>query len=142
MSFLMEFEQMKETFLHFILDKQLVNATFSQVRQKSNEIKRVKLKPVEIKNNYYIQFEYQYERILKHKNVSLEEFNEHFDTLLAQFRQIHAQFLNETVQIKLSKKNKVLWKSEKTKEPVQINLSHNRKKQYLLDENKKYPFLV
>lgn len=138
----MEFEQMKETFLHFILDKQLVNATFSQVRQKSNEIKRVKLKPVEIKNNYYIQFEYQYERILKHKNVSLEEFNEHFDTLLAQFRQIHAQFLNETVQIKLSKKNKVLWKSEKTKEPVQINLSHNRKKQYLLDENKKYPFLV
>lgn len=138
----MEFEQMKETFLNFILNKQLVNATFSQPRQKSNELKRVKLKPVEIKKTYYIQLEYQYERILKHENVLLENFEEHFNILLSQFRQIYAQFLSEIVQVKLSKKNKVTWKSDKTKETAQVNLSHNRKKQYLLDETKKYPFLV
>lgn len=138
----MNFEQMKETFLHFILDKQLVSATFSQPRQKSNELKRVKLKPVEIKKTYCIQFEYQYERILKHENISLEDFEQHFNHLLSEFRQIYAQFLNETVQIKLSKKNKVFWKSEKTKEAVQVNLSHNRQKQYLLDESKPHPFLI
>lgn len=133
---------MKEQFLNFISNKQLVNATFSQPRQKSNEIKRVKLKPVEIKNKYHIQFEYHYERILKHENILLDDLKTHIETLLTQFRQIHAQFLNETVHIKLSKKNKVLWKTEKTKEISHINLSHNRKKQYLLDETKKYPFLI
>lgn len=138
----MEFNQMKDSFLNFILNKQLVTSTFSQPRQKSSELKRVKLKPVEIKNTYYIQLEYQYERILKHENIPLNEFEKSFDILLSQFRQIYAEFLNETVQIKLSKKNKVFWKSDKTSTPKEVSLSHNRKKQYLLDESKSYPFLI
>ncbi|MFJ8063477.1 methyltransferase [Psychrobacillus sp. NPDC096426] len=138
----MEFQEMKAYLIDQIVNKQLVAATISQPRAKSNEVKRVKLKPIEIKNMYHIQLEYQYERILKHENVPLESFAETLDDLLEQFRQVHADFTREKVQVQLSKKNKVMWKSEKTDDAKQVNLSHNRKKNYLLDENKSYPFLI
>ncbi|TQR21539.1 class I SAM-dependent methyltransferase [Psychrobacillus vulpis] len=138
----MEFQEMKEYLIDQLLNKQLIAATISQPRAKSNEVKRVKLKPIEIKKIYHIQLEYQYERILKHENITLDELSNSLDELLEQFRQIHADFTSEKVQIQLSKKNKVMWKSEKTDSAKTVNLSHNRKKNYLLDENTPYPFLI
>ncbi|WP_332646460.1 class I SAM-dependent methyltransferase [Lysinibacillus sp. 54212] len=138
----MDFEQMKEQFLALLSNKSLALATISQPRQKSNELKRVKLKPIELKGVYMIQLEYQYERILKHENIPLHAFNEHWDKLLEQFRQIHAAFADQTIHIQLSKKNKVLWKSDQQSTAKEINLSHNRKKQYLLDADTPYPFLI
>ena len=138
----MDFEQMKTQFLALLNEKTLVNATISQPRQKSNELKRVKLKPIELKGVYTIQLEYQYERILKHENIPLDAFAPHFDLLLEQFRQVHAQFTDQSVHVQLSKKNKVLWKSDKQTAVKEVNLSHNRKKQYLLDDATPYPFLI
>ena len=138
----MDFEQMKAQFLALLNEKNLVNATISQPRQKSNEVKRVKLKPIELKGVYTIQLEYQYERILKHENIPLDAFASHFNLLLEQFRQIHAQFTDQSVHVQLSKKNKVLWKSDKQTAVKEVNLSHNRKKQYLLDDATPYPFLI
>ena len=138
----MDFEQMKAQFLALLNEKTLVNATISQPRQKSNKVKRVKLKPIELKGVYTIQLEYQYERILKHENIPLDAFAPHFDLLLEQFRQVHAQFTDQSVHVQLSKKNKVLWKSDKQTAVKEVNLSHNRKKQYLLDDATPYPFLI
>lgn len=138
----MDFEQMKEQLLTLLNSQTLISATISQPRQKSNEVKRVKLKPVELRGVYTIQLEYQFERILKHENVALEDFVQHLDRLLEQFRQIHAEFTTENIQVQLSKKNKVLWKSDKLAQAKQVNLSHNRKKQYLLDDATPYPFLI
>ena len=138
----MDFEQMKAQFLALLNEKTLVNATISQPRQKSNELKRVKLKPIELKGVYTIQLEYQYERILKHENIPLDAFAPHFNLLLEQFRQVHAQFTDQSVHVQLSKKNKVLWKSDKQTAVKEVNLSHNRKKQYLLDDATPYPFLI
>lgn len=138
----MTFEEMQSQFLDKIAAQKLVQATISQPRLKSNECKRVKLKPLLLKNEYHIQIEYQYERILKHENVLLKDFPQHFEQLLTDFRQIHVQFTDETAHIQLSKKNKVIYKSDQTKQPKQVHLSHNRKKQYLLDETVVHPFLV
>ena len=138
----MDFEQMKAQFLALLNEKNLVNATISQPRQKSNEVKRVKLKPIELKGVYTIQLEYQYERILKHENIPLDAFASKFDVLLEQFRQIHAQFTEQAIHVQLSKKNKVLWKSDKQATVKKVNLSHNRKKHYLLDDATPYPFLI
>ena len=89
-----------------------------------------------------IQFEYQYDRILKHENILLDQVATKIEQIFNDFRQMHAQFSDETVQIQLSKKNKVVWKSDKKQEATPINLSHNRKKQYLLDADKPHPFLI
>lgn len=133
---------MKQRILELVHSKKLIHATISQPRKKSNELKRVKLKPVEIKGQYHIQIEYQYERILKHENILLEEFPHSFDYLMEHFRQIHGQFTDCTIQIQLSKKNKVTWKEERTEKTRKVSLYHNRKKNYLLDESTIYPFLV
>ena len=138
----MEFEQMKVQLLALISNKTLIQATISQPRQKSNDLKRVKLKPVEIREEYMIQLEYQYERILKHENVTLQDLAAKLDMLFEQFRQVHAEFQEQTIQVQLSKKNKVLWKSSQNATAKQVDLSHNRKKRYLLDDSRVHPFLV
>ena len=138
----MELQEMQERLIKLLEDKQLISATISQPRSKSDELKRIKLKPVEIKGLYHIQFEYQYERVLKHENIELEQLRSKIEDLLQQFRQVQADFQEEKAHIQLSKKFKVLWKSEKVQTIKQVSLSHNRKKNYLLDEDTAYPFLV
>lgn len=138
----MIFEEMKTQLTERILQQQLVTATISQPRMKSNEVKRIKLKPILLKDVYHIQIEYQFERILKHENVPLEDFPVRLALFFNEYRQAHMDFIDEKVQIQLSKKNKVLWKSDKSAAPKQINLAHNRQKNYLLRENQPYPFLI
>lgn len=138
----MTFEEMKTQLMGRILQQQLVTATISQPRMKSNEVKRIKLKPLLLKDTYHIQVEYQFERILKHENVLLENFPKKLEAFFNDYRQAHIDFIDENIQVQLSKKNKVLWKSDKSSTPKQVNLAHNRKKNYLLAEDKPYPFLI
>jgi SAM-dependent methyltransferase len=138
----MDYQEMLDQITDLINNKHLISATISQPRAKSDEVKRVRLKPIELKGIYMIQFEYQYERVLKHENLDLSDVPEKLNLLLQQFRQVQAEFTEEKIQIQLSKKFKVLWKSERINSKKVVNLSHNRKKNYLLDEDTLYPFLV
>ncbi|MFX3674988.1 MAG: SAM-dependent methyltransferase [Paenisporosarcina sp.] len=138
----MEYQEMLEQITHLIENKTLIAATISQPRAKLEELQRVRLKPVELKGVYHVQFEYQYERVLKHENIELAEVEAKLDELLQQFRQVQAEFTEEKIHIQLSKKFKVLWKSDRTVSKKAVNLSHNRKKNYLLNEDTAYPFLV
>jgi SAM-dependent methyltransferase len=138
----MDYQEMLDQITDLIKNKHLISATISQPRAKSDEVKRVRLKPIELKGIYMIQFEYQYERVLKHENLDLSDVPVKLNLLLQQFRQVQAEFTEEKIQIQLSKKFKVLWKSERVNSKKVVNLSHNRKKNYLLDEDTLYPFLV
>lgn len=124
-----------------IINEQLINATISQPRMRSNEVKRIKLKPVMVKELYHIQVEYQYERILKHDNILLADFPAKLATIFTDFRQAQWRFAEESIHIQLSKKNKVLWK-QNAEQAMNASLTHNRKKQYVLEDNTAYPFLV
>lgn len=137
----MELQTMNAQLTERLERKELVSGTISQPRSKSNEIKRVKIKPVEIKGQYFVQFEYQYEHVLKHENLPMAESVAKLAELFEDYRQGLLQFSTEKVQIQLSKKFKVSWKGERTaaKSP---ELAHNRKKKYLLEDGIPYPFLV
>lgn len=138
----MEFEQYIQQLTEKIQQEPLINATISQPRMKSDELKRVRLKPVELRGELYIQFEYQYERVLNHENILLSEIEMEIDQLANRFRQFHIEFQEEQIHMQISKKYKVLWKSKKVQSKKEVNLTHNRKKNYLLDEEKPYPFLM
>lgn len=138
----MQFEELVDVLTRQMTDGSFIGGTISQARTKTDELKRVKIKPVEIKGQLHIQFEYQYERVLNHENVTPDVLREHLQQLLERFRQLHAEFSDEKIQVQLTKKFKVMWKSEKAASEKVVNLSHNRKKNYLLDENTAYPFLV
>lgn len=138
----MEFNELKETFVQKVMNELFIHGTISQPRQKSNDLKRVRLKKIALQNELYIQFEYQYERILKHENILLKDIGHVLAPLLEEFRQVHAQFETEQIHIQISKKFKVMWKTTKEVVKKTANLEHNRKKNYLLDENTVHPFLV
>lgn len=137
----MDIQTMNDQLSDLLNRQELVTGTISQPRLKSNYVKRIKLKPVEIKNQYFIQFEYQHEHILKHENLPVSEATEKLSSLFEEFRQGLFQFTSEKVQLQLSKKFKVSWKTEQT-ESKSVELSHNRKKRYLLEDGIAYPFLV
>ena len=138
----MEYIDMFQQLLKLIENKTLIAATVSQPRSKTDEVKRVKMKPVELKGIYHVQLEYQYERILKHENIELSNLAPKLEELLQQFRQVQAEFEEQKIHIQMSKKFKVLWKSDQVQTKKVVNLSHNRKKNYLLSEDTAYPFLV
>ncbi len=137
----MELQTMHAQLAEKLQIQALVNATISQPRLKSDELKRVKLKPVELKEGYRIQFEYQYEQTLSHQNLDVEAASAELTQLFTRFRQGMFQFTEEKIQIQLTKKFKVSYKSEATAKQ-QASLSHNRKKAYLLEDGIPYPFLV
>ena len=138
----MQFEDLVKKLTEQLSSGLFISGTISQPRLKSDELKRVRLKPVELQGELHIQFEYQYERILNHENIPLNDLNAKLTELLERFRQVHMELSNEKIHIQISKKFKVLWKSEKTTSEKVVDLSHNRKKNYLLDENTPYPFLI
>lgn len=138
----MEFEQFLQKFHDKIKKETLIQGTISQARTRSKDLKRVRLRTVELKGRLHLQFEYQYEETMQHKNILFEEVKPVFKQLFKDFRQLHAEFENSTVHIQISKKYKVRWTEERSKEKKQIQLLHNRRKNYLLDEHRTYPFLV
>ena len=138
----MEFEEMLDEFDGRVADGRLIKATISGPRRKSEGLQRVRIKPVELRGELHVQFEYQYERILKHENIPAGEVRSELGRLLGDFRQVQASFTGEDVQILLSKKLKVSWKTERTENAASADLSHDRKKKYLLEEGTPYPFLV
>lgn len=138
----MQFEQLPIQLTNQVSNGTFISGTISQPRMKSDELKRVRLKPIELRGALHIQFEYQYERVLEHENILIGDIGPTLEGLLNRFRQVHAEFTGEEVHIQISKKFKVMWKSKKVTSTKTINLSHNRKKNYLLDEDKAYPFLV
>lgn len=138
----MNFEELITELTERFINGTFINSTISQPRMKSDELKRVRVKPVELRGELHIQFEYQYERVLNHENIAVPELHGKLTELLERFRQVHAEFSNEKIHAQLSKKFKVMWKSEQTISEKVADLSHNRKKNYLLDEHTAHPFLV
>lgn len=137
----MEYAQLVDRLKTAIDREELVTATISQPRSKSSDLRRVKLKPVLLKETYHIQFEYQYERVMKHKNLQRDEAMQELVALLDSFRQGHFQLKSSDVQFQLSKKFKVTFKERQTT-AKQVQLTHNREKQYVLPLHEPVPFLI
>ncbi|REB07826.1 SAM-dependent methyltransferase [Sporosarcina sp. BI001-red] len=138
----MEFEKLITDLAARLTDGTFVRATFSQPRTKADGLLRIKAKPIELKGELHIQFEEQFERVLNHHNISANGVELFLTNVLMRFKQVQAEFTGETIQIQLTKKFKVSWKSSVTETSKTADLSHNRKKNYLLEEGTPYPFLI
>ncbi|MCT4797147.1 methyltransferase [Exiguobacterium profundum] len=137
----MEYKALQERLADVLQSNHLVSATISQPRQKSSDLRRVKLKPVMLRNAYHIQFEYQYERVMNHKNLTPDEAVTEVNELLETFRQGQFQLKDSDLQFQLSKKFKVTLKEKQTAQK-EVQLSHNREKQYVLPLDEPVPFLI
>lgn len=137
-------EQNKITELQNLLTSSLTELTISNP-VKEETLTKVKIRPLELKGTSLFQIEEFTKTQAFHKNVTLDELQKLFPLYFEKrFRQALLKTPEEEVQILVSKKGavSVLRKKTKNAQLPKLPLSHNRTKNYILNEGTPVPFLV
>ncbi|SMG55942.1 class I SAM-dependent methyltransferase [Paenibacillus aquistagni] len=134
--------------LHQLLQKiweqeSLHSAVISQVRSAPMEgCTKATLKPVQLRGDRMLQVTYQVGSKVVHENVDSSVAVEKWMGLMENhFRQALIRTTEAEYQVLISKKHKVSIKTQAKKSPA-ADLSHNRKKQYILEEGVPAAFLL
>lgn len=124
-----------------VLNIDFIRAVISGPRGKDGVIK-VKVRPMEKKGRLLFQFESFTEKQAFHCNLEKEKAKKLFLEYMDQFRQMQIETVSEEYTVLISKKGKVTVKSKKRSvKAAAADLSHNRKKRYILEEGITVPFL-
>ena len=127
--------------LEEILNIDLIGATLSNPRKKE-EIVKVKVRPVLIKDVLFFQCETHKNRQVFHENYEYEQALHILTQDMELFRQMQIETKEFQYTVLVSKKGKVTVQKKRTKgEKRQAELSHNRTKNYILKEGIQVPFL-
>lgn len=127
-----------------IIDKNsLIYGVLSKVRVKDEEsFSKITIKPVLIRNTLNLQFTYHYKNKVMHKNINLNESPMEIMKLINMYFRQAVLFTTEAdYQILISKKGKYKILKKKPSKSL-VDLSHNRKKNYIIEEGKPCPFLI
>ena len=128
-------------FLAGILNREFIRAVFSNPRVKDNVVK-AKLRPTEQKGELLFQLKSFTKTQAFHKNLTVEETKDELAKLLEEFRQVQVETVSEDITVLISKKGKATIKRKRKKVQAKAaDLSHNRKKKYILEEGIAVPFL-
>ena len=111
-------------------------------------LQKVKIRPILLKAAICYQITKYCGKQVFHQNLKKEEIldamAEWFYGEQVRLKQAELRGKTETITIRISKKGKITMKRKKIKEeeiPFSMDLSHNRKKQYILEEGMEIPFL-
>lgn len=136
-------EALTELIPEIITGQSLIEAIFSNLRNKSLEYSKVKVKPLLLREELHYQFTYYVDTKVVHENLSVaESVAKMLEMLERDFKQGVFFTIEADIQVLMSKKNKVTILKQKPSKKKAIDLTHNRKKEYLLAEGKPIPFLV
>ena len=102
--------------------------------------KKINLKPIKMKNEILIQFELFNENKAFHQNKTFEQALIFIEEIILNFKQILV--INLTEELQVLKKNGGFSIKRKVIEEQKLSLSHNKIKNYILEENKAVPFLI
>lgn len=134
-------EELREI-LYKYLNKNLMQIIISNPRNRE-ETGKIHLRPVLVKDILVFQTSEYREKKVYHKNLSKDELIEQILSWMNEYRQLEAISGQGQVTVLISKKGKITIKEKKS--PVcmkPVDLSHNRKKKYILDPEKRVDFLV
>lgn len=125
-------------------EENLLGCTLSKLRSKQTQYEKVSLRPLELKGELAYQVTYHYGQKELHENLSAEQVEELvLDLMNGVFRQGHIFTPEADWQVLVSKKGAVkILQHEPSRKGQDVDLAHNRTKQYLLREGTAYPFLV
>lgn len=138
-------EQWQHDITKWISNGELLQATLSQPRSKdAAAAPKTIIRPIELKNGLFYQFEYHFTNKVTHENVTKLQAAERVIGLLHEnYRQALVKTPEADVQLLFSKKGKAaILKKPPTGGSRPASLQHNRQKQRVLAEGKAAPFLV
>ena len=134
-------EALKEL-LNKYMTENLTQTILSNPRDKSAGTK-IHIRPVKIKDKIIFQASEYRDNKVFHHNLERAEAVEQVLAWMEQYKQMDLSHTCGQVHVLVSKKGKVTIKEKKNTGCVkQVDLSHNRKKQYILDPEQKVDFLV
>lgn len=134
-------EELQEL-LYKYLNQSLVQMIISNPRNRENAGK-IHLRPVLVKEELVFQASEYKEKKVYHKNLTKEEAVMQVLQWMEAYRQLEVTAQCGQATVLISKKGKVTVKEKKGCTCAkQIDLSHNRKKKYILEPEKKVEFLV
>ena len=128
--------------LEYCLNKNLAKIILSNPRQKDG-IRKVEIRPVLLKGNLLFQASAYTQKQVQHYNLTEKEVYEKTAGWMENMKQLEALHPDGRVHVLISKKGKMTVKrSAAGCTAPAAELSHNRKKKYILDPSVKVPFLV
>lgn len=135
-------EQLKKV-LNDGINENLYQIILSNPR-KADGVEKIKVRPVLVKGKIEFQETSYVGTKVFHENFSKEKLIERLLTVFIEnFKQGELENKEFRATVLVSKKGKITVKTKKNVgEKKEINLSHNRVKQYILEEGKTVPFLV
>lgn len=134
-------EELQEL-LYKYLNQSLVQIIISNPRNREVAGK-IHLRPVLVKEELVFQASEYKEKKVYHKNLVREDAIQQVLCWMEEYRQLEVVSQLGQATVLISKKGKITVKEKKAPACVkQIDLSHNRKKKYILDPEKKVEFLV
>lgn len=118
-------------------------AVLSQPRKGSGAVAdKVKIKPVRLKNGLHYQFAHYTGTKVQHENVEPERTAARAEELLRlRYKQGLLQTSEADYHLLFNKKGEAAVLKKKPTKP-NVELAHNRKKQYVLEEGTPVPFLI
>ena len=123
------------------LNIELIGATISNPKDK-NGVTKVKVRPILKQDTLFIQCEEQKNNQAFHKNYEPAEAIEELVSYMNNFKQMQMETKEYKYTILVSKKGKItVQKKKQTGAVKKVDLSHNRSKQYILQEGIAVPFL-
>lgn len=123
------------------LNKEFISATLSAPRQKEG-ITKVKVRPLLKKGELVFQLESFKNNQAFHENLEANETMERILEYMNNMKQMQFETSQWNYMVLVSKKGKLTIKRKAQKEQnKKAELSHNRKKQYILEEGISVPFL-
>ena len=123
------------------LNKEFLSAIISNPREKGGIVK-IKIRPVEHKDNILYQCEEHRNNQVFHHNLNEEEAAGYIENAMQEFKQMQMETRKFRYQVLVSKKGKMtIQRRLQTGRFKEIDLSHNRKKHYILEEGKAVPVL-
>ena len=123
------------------LNIEFISATLSNSKKK-DDVQKVKVRPVLKKEVLYFQFESFRNNQAFHENVEEKKACEILLEYMGNMRQMQMETQRADYTVLVSKKGKVTIKSKiKKGGKKKIDMSHDRKKKYVLEEGVPVPFL-
>lgn len=131
-----------EMLLKNTLNEQFIQAVISNPRTKEGILK-IKVRPVEIRGVRMIQCESFTKTQVFHENLEIQEAVQRMDHAMGEFRQMQLSSGEMDYTVLVSKKGKVTIQKRKVEGRTAAcsDISHNRRKRYILEEGIPVPFL-
>ena len=121
------------------LNIEFISATLSNPKKK-DDVQKVKVRPVLKKEVLYFQFESFRNNQAFHENLSADEACEKMLEAMENMKQMQLVTADAEFSVLISKKGKVTIKKKQKKAKMRpLDLNHNRKKQYILQEGVPVP---